>query len=105
MGEDYEAQRKKKIIIGFSATSCIVLLLVVIIVAAKTGSSSTDDDGGSATPVDPVNPDDYTCENPMCALYLTKPNFERYTYRDSEKNYNEQFWQDEIFGGPVTEPL
>jgi hypothetical protein len=43
--------------------------------------------------------------NPMCSLFATKPDFQQYTFEDTDKNYEDQFWDDDIFGGPVTEPL
>ena len=62
-------------------------------------------DGGGGSDDKPVPDDPFGCDNPMCQVFRTKPYFQRYTYQDTDKNYEEQFWDDEIFGGPVTEPL
>ena len=37
---------------------------------------------------------DNTCHNPMCWLYETYPNFQQYTFGDSDQAYENEFWKD-----------
>lgn len=89
--------RKKKCIIGGTIVALIAVLAVIIVVATGGGEKDQDQD--------PDDPADLTCYNPMCTVFATKPNFEEYTFENTNKNYETEFWADEIFGGPITEPL
>ena len=84
--------KKKKMIIGGVVAS--LLIVSIIVIAITTGGQTVDSDV-----------EDLSCKNPMCGLYLTKPDFQQYTFEDSDKAYENEFWADEIFGGAITEPL
>ena len=87
--------KKKKMIIGGVVAS--LLIISIIVIAITTGGQTVADS-------DDV-PEDLTCKNPMCGLFLTKPDFQQYTFENSDQAYEDEFWADEIFGGAITEPL
>lgn len=61
--------KKGKMVIGGVVAS---LLIVSVIIIAVTTGGKTADGGSGGSDVDPI---DFECYNPMCALFLMKPNF------------------------------
>jgi hypothetical protein len=88
--------QRKKLIIGGTILSLIIVLVVIIMVATQSEFIATPDE---PTPIDD------TCYNPMCSVFTTKPEFQQYTFENTDQAYEDEFWADDIFGGPVTEPL
>ena len=86
--------KKKKMIIGGVVASLLIISIIVIAITT-----------GGQTVVDSDEVEDLTCKNPMCGLFLTKPDFQQYTFENSDQAYEDEFWADEIFGGAITEPL
>ena len=88
--------KRKKLIIGGTIASLLIVLIVIIIVATSGGDENPDE-----------TDDKYVVhgDNPMELLFATKPDFQNYTFENTDKNYEEQFWADDIFGGPITQPL
>ena len=93
MGKNSD-EKKKRMVIGGVIAALVIISIVVI--AMSSGGGSSSDDG---------SPVDVSCKNPMCQVFATKPDFQQYTYQDSQKSYEDEFWADAIFGGPITEPL
>jgi hypothetical protein len=82
-------------IIG-GTVSCLVITVIIIIIVATR--KSKDDSGCPEFSLS-------ACDNPMCGVFLEEPNFDLYTFGGSNKNFDEQFWKDEMFGGPITYPV
>jgi len=65
--------KKKKMIIGGVVASLLIISIIVIAITT-----------GGQTVVDSDEVEDLTCKNPMCGLFLTKPDFQQYTFENSD---------------------